>query len=146
MKPYYVPAMLLLALLSTSCSSMKPASPTPAEPDLPDPGDRGQTPGAGPTYEPAAARSVEQARDDLAQRSGMPPDQIVVSSVQAVTWPDSSLGCPQPGMAYAQVLTPGYLILLEAGGKVYEYHAGRNSNVFYCADPEPPVPGVPGDV
>lgn len=125
---------------------MKPTPPTPGEPHLPEPEDRGLTPPSNPTFEPAAARLAEQARADLAQRSGIPADQIVVSSVQAVTWPDSSLGCPQPGMAYAQVLTSGYLILLEAGGDVYEYHASRTASVFYCADPEPPVPGVPGDI
>ena len=113
---------------------------------LPSPEDGSQAPGPGPTYEPSAARLVEQARGDLANRLGIPADQISVSSVQAVTWPDSSLGCPLPGMAYAQVLTPGVLILLEAGGSVYEYHAGRRSNVFYCENPEPPVPGMPGDV
>jgi hypothetical protein len=27
-------------------------------------------------------------------------------------------------MAYAQVITPGYLIVLEAKGQTYEYHSG----------------------
>lgn len=146
MRSYLVLTILLLALLSTSCTPVKSTPPTSGEPPLPDPENRGQTPQAGPTFEPAATMLVEQARGDLTQRTGIAADQIVISSVQAVTWPDSSLGCPQPGMAYAQVLTPGYLILLEAGGEVYEYHAGRNSSAFYCADPEPPVPGMPGDI
>lgn len=144
MKYYCVPTILLLALLSTSCSPMKSGPLRPGETQLPENGS--QTPQTGPTIEPAATRLAEQARDDLAQWSGIAADQIAISSAQAVTWPDSSLGCPQPGMAYAQVLTPGYLIRLEAGGRVYEYHAGRNSDAFYCADPEPPVPGMLGDV
>ena len=28
-----------------------------------------------------------------------------------MTWSDASLGCPQPDMGYAQVVTPGYLVL-----------------------------------
>jgi hypothetical protein len=48
-------------------------------------------------------------------------------------------------MMYAEVLTPGYLILLEANGQEYEYHAGKNSDAFYCDNPTPPVPGMSGD-
>jgi len=98
-----------------------------------------------PTPEPAAHQLAARARDDLARKLGIPLDQIIVSSAQAVTWPDSSLGCPEPGMAYAQVLTSGYLILLEAGGKIYEYHANSGTYVFFCENPKPPVPGMPGD-
>jgi hypothetical protein len=64
----------------------------------------------------------------------------------SIVWPDSSLGCPQDSMVYAQVLTPGYLIVLETGGKVYEYHANRDTYVIFCENPSPPVPGTPGDI
>ena len=37
-------------------------------------------------------------------------------------WSDASLGRPQPGMMYAQVITPGYLVVLEADGQQYTYH------------------------
>jgi len=66
---------------------------------------------------------IEQAREDLAQRLGMDIEEIEVVMVEAVEWPDASLGCPQPGMMYAQVITPGYRILLRAGDKTYEYHS-----------------------
>ena len=44
-------------------------------------------------------------------------------SAEAVEWPDASLGNPQPGMVYAQVVTPGYKIILSARGQQYEYHS-----------------------
>jgi len=34
--------------------------------------------------------------------------------VDAVTWPDTSLGCPKPGMMYPQVLVEGVLVQLRA--------------------------------
>jgi hypothetical protein len=43
------------------------------------------------------------------------------------------------------VLTPGYLILLNANGQNYEYHAGKGSEVFYCENPLPPVEGIPSN-
>ena len=86
---------------------------------------------------------IEEAKKDLAQRLTTLLTQIRFIELDEVVWPDSSLGCPQEGMAYAQVLTPGYLIRLEYGSKQYEYHGAKRGDVFFCADPTAPVPGVP---
>ena len=75
---------------------------------------------------------VFKAKDDLANRTNIPFDQIEVVSVQSMTWPDSSMGCPQPGMAYTQVLQDGLLIQLQAGGFNYNYHSGGNREPFLC--------------
>jgi hypothetical protein len=70
---------------------------------------------------------VQAAKNDLARRLNVRPESVeLAGSVEEVTWPDSSLGCPEPGMNYAQVLTPGYRIKLQSGGKVYEYHTGND--------------------
>ncbi len=102
-----------------------------------------------PTLPPPAdlvpSSLIDEAKTDLAQRLSLAVDQIILLEASAVTWPDSSLGCPEEGMAYAQVLTPGYLIRLEAGAHQYEYHASRGT-VFYCQNPSAPVPGVSPDV
>jgi hypothetical protein len=86
---------------------------------------------------------VTQAKTDLANRLSIAVDEIQLVEFKSVVWPDASLGCPQPGMAYAQVLTPGYLIILSAGGEDYEYHASTGTQVVHCEDPQPPVPGTP---
>jgi hypothetical protein len=49
-------------------------------------------------------------------------------------------------MVYAEVLTPGYLILLNADSEEYEYHTSRSTEVIYCENPTPPVPGTPDDI
>jgi hypothetical protein len=89
---------------------------------------------------------VEQAKQDLSQRFSISADQISVIQAREVTWPDSGLGCPQPGMMYLMVLSPGYQIILNAGAREYHYHAGHDAEVFYCANPSPPVPGEPVDM
>ena len=58
-------------------------------------------------------------------------------SAQAVEWPDGSLGCPQPGMAYLQVITPGYKLVLAAGGQEYSYHAATEGEFFLCENRAP---------
>jgi len=109
------------APLPTIVSPVSPL-PTPMKPPAPPttlPGSRAVQPGT----EPVALQETNAAINDLSKRTGIPVSDIKVVSVEAVQWPDTSVGCPQPGMMYAQVITPGYLIVLEAGGKTYEYHS-----------------------
>jgi len=80
---------------------------------------------------PAQFRAQNLAVTDLAQRLGIAKSAVTVVKIEDVQWPDASLGCPQPGMMYAQVITPGYLITLNANGQSYEYHASQ-SRVILC--------------
>jgi hypothetical protein len=79
---------------------------------------------------PAEAKeAVRLAREGLAQKLGLASEMVRLVSVEAVEWRDTSLGCPQPGMMYAQVITPGFRVVLEARGKKYDYHTDRGRNV-----------------
>ncbi len=88
---------------------------------------------------------IEKAKGDLAHRLSISVTQISLIEAAGVIWPDTSLGCPQPGMAYAQVLTPGYQIRLKSGNQEFEYHASKGTHVFYCENPTSPVPGALSD-
>jgi hypothetical protein len=88
---------------------------------------------------------IEKAKEDLAQRLSITIAEISLAKAEEVVWSNASLGCPQTGMAYADVLTPGYLILLEANDAVYEYHTSKGTEVIYCKNPMPPVEGTPLD-
>ncbi len=74
-----------------------------------------------------------QAVADLAGRLGVPADQVTVVRVDPVDFADASLGVPEPGQVYAQVITPGVVIVLAADGVQYEYHGG-DGRVVYAAD------------
>lgn len=88
---------------------------------------------------------IEKAKEDLAQRLSILASDITVVDAREVVWPDGSLGCPQPGMMYAQVLTPGYLVILKYEARDFEYHAGRDRSLTYCKNPIPPAEGTPSD-
>ena len=83
-----------------------------------------ETTHAPPPDDPHLQKLIEKAKTDLAQRTDVPVEEIVLYEFQLMTWPDASLGCPQPGMAYAQVTQDGYLIMLQAGQGIYNYHGG----------------------
>jgi hypothetical protein len=82
-------------------------------------------------YDAAATPLVQQAQEDLAQRLSVPVDQISVTSVSEVVWPDGSLGCAQPGQAYTQATVPGYQIVLSYQGQAYDYHTDAR-HAFLC--------------
>lgn len=91
------------------------------------------TEAAGADLSEAERAAVEAATQSL--NSATAP---VLKSIEARSWPDSSLGCPQPGMSYMQVITPGYIVLLEANGSVHEVHVA-GGNAVPC---QPQVSGV----
>ena len=64
----------------------------------------------------------EQARQVLAERLSVSADDLALVSDEAVEWADSSLGCPEAGMMYAQVITPGHRITFSYAGNDYEVH------------------------
>lgn len=82
---------------------------------------------------PETARIVVKiAITDLSTRVGVSESVVSIISVKNKTWQDSSLGCPQPGFFYSQVITPGYRIVLRANNNLFTYHTDENSSVIFC--------------
>ena len=67
---------------------------------------------------------------DLGHRLGVDPALVKLKEVEKVHWPDASLGNPEPDMFYAQVITPGFRMVLEANGQQYTYHTSMDHVVF----------------
>lgn len=81
---------------------------------------------------PEAQAMAEVAKQALATALSIDPATITVVSVTPVEWNDSSLGCPKPDQTYIQVITPGYMVRLEAAGKGYEYHTDTRNQAVQC--------------
>lgn len=87
-----------------------------------------------------AQQAVMAAKRDVASRLGVSIEEVRIVQVEAVEWPDASLGCPEPGKMYIQVITPGYRVVLQAAGKTFEYHTDRGSRAVLCeAGAKPPL-------
>lgn len=83
---------------------------------------------------PAVTDPAAIARELVAARVGMAPAQVRVWTVTPRTFADASLGCPEPGMAYAQVLTPGHVVGVEADGRRFEVRvAGSSGRICHAA-------------
>ena len=90
-------------------------------------------PGSNAAPDPQPA--TDAALGDAATHLGVGRDQLHVDQVDAHQWPDSSLGCPKPGIMYSQIVTPGFLILISSSsGKQLEYHTDGQSRVVLCKE------------
>ncbi len=76
---------------------------------------------------------VDLVLQDAAAQLGVDLASLTVIAVEAVDWPDSSLGCPEEGGVYAQVISPGYRITVTDGATTLEYHTGPNDIFVNCS-------------
>jgi hypothetical protein len=84
------------------------------------------------TPDAKAQKLVKLVQEHLAQKLGIPTDQIVLAEIKAVKWRDSGLGCAKPGVDYIPRETPGYNIRLEADGQSYTYHTDQDQRFVQC--------------
>lgn len=110
--------VLAMATGCTSAGESVAQAPVPAQQEVP----------MVPTLESITKAVLE----DAARRTGLDEAVMKVESAIAVTWPDGSLGCPQPGMNYTMALVPGYRIKVRAGEQVLDYHASRRGYFVLC--------------
>lgn len=67
--------------------------------------------------------------DDLDADEG----DFTLQSSQAVGWSDASLGCPQEGHAYAQVIIPGYKLIFNLASTSHAVHTNSDgSHMVIC--------------
>jgi len=69
----------------------------------------------------------------LAKSLGIAPGDIRVVRRSATDWPNSCLGAPVEGQVCAEVITPGYAIVLEAQGAQYEVRTDLTGDIAVLA-------------
>lgn len=123
-----------------ACSADKPAPTGIAPPTrIPDAPKEAAPPPAGHAGDAVAAASVPRevrraVVADAARRFKVAESAVVVSQAEQVTWNDGSLGCPQPGQMYTQMLVSGYRIVATSGAGQMEYHTDSHGFVVTCGD------------
>jgi hypothetical protein len=115
---------LCLSVLLVACVPRAP-TPTPVTPE----------PTAAPVLSPEAV-ALQGAQRWLENYLGRPLSDLEVA-YGAEEWPDGGLGCPEPGVSYAQVVTPGFRFDITVDGVVYQLHTDLDaSNVILCPSQE----------
>lgn len=82
--------------------------------------------------------AINDALADLSARAGAPITLDILSNWQweQLSFPDTSLNCPQPGQTYAQTITNGYRFLLTYNGVTYDYRVSADRRILVlCTNP-----------
>lgn len=80
--------------------------------------------------------ALQAAKTYLAKLLSVDEAKVALMSYEPAGWSDASLGCPQAGVAYAQVATAGYSIVFAAANREYEIHTNADgSSVVLCVKP-----------
>jgi hypothetical protein len=147
-KENYMPkkfASVVLAMTAAiplaACGGERPPVRTGIAPPtrIPDPASA-----AGPIGEPVPAANIP--RDvrravvaDAARRFKVDENAVVLTQAQKVSWSDASLGCPEPGRQYAQMLVEGFRVVAKTGAGSLTYNTDAGGRVVSCG-----VSGTPG--
>jgi hypothetical protein len=76
--------------------------------------------------------------EDAAKRFSVPESSVVLTRAEQVTWPDASLGCPEPGTMYTQALVSGFRVVAKTSGGELSYHTDTTGTVRNCRVHEGP--------
>jgi hypothetical protein len=125
---WVVAAAAGVAALAAGCKSQA-APPPPAA-----------VSGSTTTSGAARQKAFDAAASQLSRDVHAPKDSIAGVSQEEVTWPDGCLGCPKTGEMCAQVLTPGYRVVLRVGDATYEYHTDLGGTARLCGQSGPGAP------
>jgi hypothetical protein len=79
-------------------------------------------------------QAYQAAREDLAGKLYVDPEQVTVTNVQTLTWPDASLGCPVEGQEYEKGPVEGLRITMTCRDRQYEYRTALGSGVFVSCE------------
>jgi hypothetical protein len=126
--------MALAACASPAGSAEDPEIPTPTTVDGTSTTTEEPTLQSLPRSDAELLALAEEARSDLAERLGVPIEEIAVTGAAVVTWNDGSIGCPEPGMSYTQALIDGARVTLLHDDVTYAYHQGGDG-LFLCEEP-----------
>lgn len=96
----------------------------PADPIVPVDGDC-----SGDEFTSCEEQAINAALAEAEGLFGIGESEIVVESAAFQEWSNSCLDAAAEGEVCAEVITPGFVIVIEVEGTHYEYHTDMNGNV-----------------
>ena len=132
MKKYFW-VFFLLVWMFTACSprpqptqqSLLPnpdSYPNPSYPNTSYPNGDNSSPQLPVDLTPAESAAIAA----LSEKINLPAEQIKFVSSESVDWPNGCLGVQKIGVMCTQAIVPGYKIVLQANGSLYEFHTNKD--------------------
>jgi hypothetical protein len=91
--------------------------------------------GAQPTVEPTGLppKAVQDAQKQLVDQLSALGEQVRIVEIEPASWPDTCLGLGRPDEVCAQVITPGWRVILEINGQMYEVRTDETGSIVRLA-------------
>ena len=119
MHPRYPLAVIfMVSILLTSCVSFPSSQPVETISGTPVEMPAGESPSPTGLY--------ANLQQELSRQLNTSIDQLQISNLEEVEWPNSCFGLPQPGEACAEMITPGYRGLVTVGDRQYEFRSSTS--------------------
>ena len=98
-----------------------------------------------PALAQTAPDPINAALQDLSNRVNRTVTLTQVSewNYQQSVYPSPALGCPQPGIAYTDVLTSGFQFIITYEGTVYDYRVSDDKSIVVLCGTAPAPASVP---
>ncbi len=99
-----------------------------------------------PVWAQNAPEPINAALADLSTRANrnVTLAQVDKWNYQQSVYPSPALGCPQPGVAYADVITSGFQFIITYAGTIYDYRVSDDQSiVILCGTALAPVAAPP---
>jgi hypothetical protein len=87
---------------------------------------------AAPDSTQTAQAAADQARAEAARQLRAQASEFTVVTIEPTQWSDSSLGCRKPNAFYKQVMSSGYVVVLERKGERHQVNVA-GSRAVMCA-------------
>jgi len=78
----------------------------------------------------AGQAAAEQARAEAARQLKVPASEFTVVTIEPTQWSDSSLGCRKPNAMYLDVISDGYIVMLERQGTRHQVNVAGSRAVM----------------
>ncbi len=126
-------AIWALGVALSACAA-EPPPRTVAPPNrIPDIVETPVAPAGEPVTTASMPRDVRRAVvADAARRFKVPENAVVLTRAERLTWSDGSLGCPEPGRFYTQMLVEGYRVVARTSAGELTYHTDTRGNAMTC--------------
>ena len=129
--------LILAGLVAASaCAAEPPPAPRGIAPPkrLPDVETFTPLPAGDPVATAQIPRAVRRAVvADAAKRFNVDESAVVLARAEQLTWSDGSLGCPEPGRMYTQMLVAGFRVVAVTSAGELTYHTDSHGNVVSCS-------------
>jgi hypothetical protein len=127
-------AFFALASAHPACAADEPQARTIAPPKrIPESVEVPVAPAGEPVTTASMPREVRRAVvADAARRFKVPESAVVLTRAERLTWSDGSLGCPEPGQTYVQMLVPGFRVVAKTREGELTYNTDTRGNAKTC--------------